>query len=225
MNCKDCKIDNIPYFIRFPEGFDENKRYPVIILLHGAGSRGEDLSLLKQNAFFEIINQKPKFDFVTFAPQCPENKTWYDFMPTLVKLVDVIENTPFADIERLYLMGPSMGGYGTWQLAMSIPEHFAAIVPICGGGMYWNAGRLDNVPVWAFHGALDKTVLPEESEKMVNKLISRGADARLTVYPKNSHNAWSDTYSNDEVFEWLLSHKNQNNKALTNDYNDKTIYG
>ena len=61
-----------------------------------------------------------------------------------------------------------MGGYGTWQLAISMPEAFAAIVPICGGGMYWDAGRLKKVPVWAFHGDSDPTVFPEESVKMVN---------------------------------------------------------
>ena len=225
MNCKDFKIDSLRYFIRFPDSFNENEKYPVILLLHGAGSRGDDLSVLKQNAYFEIINQKSSFDFVTFAPQCPENKTWYDFMPPLEKLVGIIETADFVDTERIYLRGPSMGGYGAWQLAMSIPERFAAIVPICGGGMYWNVGRLVNVPVWAFHGALDTTVLPEESEKMIDKLKSKGADAKLTIYPENAHNAWSDTYSNDEVFNWLLTHKNQNNKILTDKYNDKNIYG
>ena len=122
-------------------------------------------------------------------------------------------------------MGASMGGYGTWQLAMSLPDIFAAIVPICGGGMYWNAGKLKNVPVWAFHGALDKTVLPEESEKMVNAVNKRGGSARLTVYPENGHNAWSDTYSNPEVFEWLLSNTNQKLQSFENEYKGSAIYG
>ena len=75
-------------------------------------------------------------------------------------------------------MGASMGGYGTWQLAMSMPKFFAAIVPICGGGMYWNAGRLINTPIWAFHGAKDPTVLCVESEKMVNHVNALGGKAK-----------------------------------------------
>ena len=124
----------------------------------------------------------------------------------------------YTDPERLYLMGASMGGYTTWELAMSMPELFAAIVPICGGGMYWNAGRLVNVPVWAFHGKLDPTVLVEESEKMVNAVNKRGGNARLTVYPENKHDAWTDTFSNPEVYRWLLDHKNQNAGRLVNEY-------
>jgi predicted peptidase len=118
-----------------------------------------------------------------------------------------------------------MGGYATWQLAMSLPEYFAAIVPICGGGMYWNAGRLVNVPVWAFHGQKDPVVLPEESVKMVEAVKHNGGNARLTLYPENAHDAWSDTYRNPEVFEWLLTNENQNAMKLTEQYKGSDIYG
>jgi pimeloyl-ACP methyl ester carboxylesterase len=93
-----------------------------------------------------------------------------------------------------------------YQLAMAIPEAFAAIVPVCGGGMYWAAKRLVDVPVWAFHGAQDKTVLPEESLHMVAKVNAFGGNAKLTLYPNNAHDAWTDTYSNPEVYAWLLEH-------------------
>jgi len=108
---------------------------------------------------------------------------------------------------------------------MSIPETFAAIVPICGGGMYWNTKRLINVGVWAFHGGQDKTVLPEESEKMVNKINKLGGNAKLTIYPDNAHNAWTDTYSNPEVFNWLLSHTNQNEQSTDDVYTDAAKFG
>jgi predicted peptidase len=99
-----------------------------------------------------------------------------------------------------------MGGYGTWQLAVSVPDAFAAMIPVCGGGMYWDAGRLKKIPIWAFHGALDKTVLPEESLKMVAAVNGKGGKAKLTIYPNNAHDAWTDTYSNPEVYAWLLEH-------------------
>ena len=143
----------------------------------------------------------------------------------LKSFVNKIIDEPFCDKNRVYLMGASMGGYATWLLAMSMPEIFAAIVPICGGGLYWNAERLVNVPIWAFHGAKDDTVFCEESEKMVEAVNKCGGKAKLTIYPENGHNAWSDTYSNPEVFSWLLSHTNHNTKEIADKYNDSKIYG
>ena len=122
-------------------------------------------------------------------------------------------------------MGASMGGYGTWQLAMSLPELFAAIVPICGGGMYWNASRLVNIPIWAFHGGKDTTVFKEESIKMVDAVNKCGGNAKITIYPENGHDAWSDTYKNPEVFHWLLSNTNKNSIELIDKYKDSDIYG
>ena len=133
-------------------------------------------------------------------------ETWFDLWAQLKALVEQLQNTPWVDATRLYLTGNSMGGYGTWQLAMSVPEAFAAIVPVCGGGMYWDAKRLKEIPVWAFHGAQDKTVLPEESLHMVGKVNAFGGNAKLTLYPNNAHDAWTDTYSNPEVYAWLLEH-------------------
>lgn len=216
--------ENLQYVVRYPKDYKEGEEYPVIILLHGAGGRGNDIEVLKNNPYFKITGEREDFPFVTVAPLCSGN-TWFDLFEQLKRLVYKIGNETFTDKERIYLMGPSMGGYGTWQLAMSMPEFYAAIVPICGGGMYWNASRLVNVPVWAFHGALDTTVKLEESEKMVEAVNNNGGSARLTVYPENAHNAWSDTYSNREVFDWLLSHKNRNLRELTDIYNNSEIYG
>ncbi len=218
------KIENLDYVVRYPDNYSVGQQYPVILLLHGAGGRGKDIHVLMNNPYFKITGQKTDFPFVSVAPLCSAN-TWFDMFEQLKKLVYQIAAKEFADKERIYLMGASMGGYGAWQLAMSMPEFFAAIVPICGGGMYWNANRLINVPVWAFHGAKDIAVFPDESKKMVDAVNDCGGTARLTVYPENKHDAWSDTYSNQEVFDWMLSHKNQNIKELTDIYDNSEMYG
>lgn len=225
MSIKECSLGKIRYIVKTPENFKEDTKYPVILFLHGAGSRGDDINNLLTNPYFAITdNEIEDFPFITVAPLCTEN-TWFDLWESLKNLVLEILNQSFTDTEKIYLMGASMGGYATWQLAMSMPEYFAAIVPICGGGMYWNAGRLINTPIWAFHGAKDTTVLYTESEKMVNKVNSFGGNAKLTVYPENAHDAWSDTYKNPNVFNWLLSHKNINAKKLTDNYINSKIYG
>lgn len=218
------KIEGFNCVIAFPDAYDCEKKYPTILFLHGAGTRGDDVEILKGNLYFKLTAAQTGFPFITVAPQCSEN-TWFDRFEALKALALEISRYAFVDPTRVYLMGASMGGYATWQLAMSIPECFAAAVPICGGGMYWNASRLVDLPVWAFHGALDQVVLPEESIKMVEKVNKRGGSARITIYPNNAHDAWSDTYANPEVFRWLLENTNKNNSELTDEYSGSEIFG
>lgn len=224
MNIKIEQSDNLQYIIRFPDGYKNGDKFPVIIYLHGAGSRGNDINILKNTPYFNIINNHLEFPFITVAPQCSQN-TWFDMFEQLKGFVFKIYDENFTDKNKIYLMGASMGGYGTWQLAMSLPEIFAAIVPICGGGMYWNASRLVNVPIWAFHGAKDTIVLKEESIKLVDAVNKCGGKAKLTIYPENGHDAWSDTYNSQEVFRWLLSNTNKNIVQLIDKYKDSDIYG
>lgn len=225
---KSVKSHNgINYVFGVPDNFDENKKYPVILLLHGAGSRGEDAKSLFTNPFYNEVEKLSDFDFVTAAPQCPNNKTWFDIFERLSDFAEFLFCADFTDQSRFYCMGASMGGYGTWQLGMSRPELFAAIVPICGGGMYWNADRLKNVPVRAFHGALDTVVYPEESKKMTEAVNRCGGSAKLTIYPEKEHDAWSDTYSDPQLYKWMLSCRNTHNTEDIKDsvYNDSNIYG
>ncbi len=220
------KYEGIQYIKKFPSDYEKGKKYPTILFLHGAGGRGEDIDLVKNNPYFKITGEYKNFPFITIAPQCPET-TWNDVLWWLKKLTYKLLKEDYVDDKRLYVMGPSMGGYGTWQLAMSLPEAFAAIVPLCGGGLYWNAERLVNMPVWAFHGARDHLVSVMESVNMVNKINDLGGNAKLTIYPDRKHDAWTPTYSNPEVFEWLLSNVNENKKVIDtiNKFNDSKIYG
>ena len=201
------ELNNMKYVVRYPKDYDSAGKYPVILCLHGAGTRGTDIDRVMNYSLLQETASLDSFPFIVVAPLCHEN-TWFDMWPTLKALVREIAMLPRTDETRIYLTGNSMGGYAVWQLAMSMPEYFAAIAPICGGGMYWNAGRLANTPVWAFHGAKDDTVFPDESEKMVNAVNRAGGCAKLTMYPENGHNSWTDTYSNPALYEWFLSHKN-----------------
>ena len=208
--------------IQYPEGFEEGKQYPLLIILNGAGSRGDDIDVLRSGSFW--THQHQVFPFAVITPLCTEN-TWFDMWERLTRFVKHVTGLSFVERDRVYLMGASMGGYATWQMAMSLPEYFAAIVPICGGGMYWNAGRFVGIPIWAFHGKLDPTVYVEESEKMVDAVNKRGGNAKLTVYPENSHDALTDTYANQEVFLWLLQHRKKNAPLPEDQYKDPKVYG
>lgn len=225
MKHQEYSLGKLRYVIHYPDGFDETKLWPVLFHFNGAGSRGDDISpCLNVRSVTLGAKAFPEYPFVTVVPLCSAD-TWFDLWEHLEELVRYIAARPFTDRKRIYLTGGSMGGYATWQLAMSMPEYFAAIAPVCGGGMYWNAGRIASIPVWAFHGGKDSVVLPEESQKMVTAVNQKGGNAQLTIYPENGHDAWTDTYSNPELYRWFLSHTKRNAPAVSDDFRDPEIYG
>ena len=193
------------YVLREPEDFSTNKKYPVVIYLHGAGGRGDNIQEIAGDPFFTATEISLK-DAISIAPQCYED-SWFSIFEQLLEFIKYVSKLESVDPSRVYVVGVSMGGYTTWQVAMSIPEVIAAIVPICGGGMYWNAGRLVNMGVWAFHGAKDCTVFPEESKKMVNAITNCGGKPLLTIYEDLEHDSWNRTFENEEVWKWLLTCK------------------
>lgn len=218
------KYKNLEFVLSLPDNFREEEKYPVIIFLHGAGTRGNNISEVAENLFYKICEKYKKFDFVTAAPQCNAD-SWFDIFSEVIEFSEYIQSLDFIDPSRIYGMGASMGGYGIWQLAMSCPDRFAAIVPICGGGMYWNAARLKNIPVWAFHGDCDAVVDKSESEKMVTAVNRCGGTAKLTVYPNCGHDAWSETYGNAEVFEWLARQSKKGDITERTKFDNSEIYG
>ena len=196
------------YLLFLPEGYGQkHEPWPLILFLHGAGERGDDLKLVKKHGPPKIVENKMDFPFIVVSPQCPAASWWTDEIEVLTSLLDDVITRYQVDATRIYLTGLSMGGYGTWALAAAQPERFAAIAPICGGGKRFMADRLKNVPVWAFHGAKDKVVPLRESEGMVNAVNARGGSAKLTVYPEAQHDSWTVTYNNPELYDWFLAHR------------------
>jgi len=204
------------YLVFLPQGYQPKgeKRWPLVLFLHGAGERGTNLSKVAVHGPPKIVKTRPDFPFIVVSPQCPEGETWSN--DTLLALLDDATKRYRVDTNRIYLTGLSMGGYGTWSLGVQYPERFAAIAPICGGGetirvllaSRRNSAALKSLGVWAFHGAKDPVVPPEESERMINALKKTGAkDEKLTVYPEAQHDSWTETYANEELYKWLLEHE------------------
>ena len=178
---------------------------PIVFQLHGAGERGEgknDLSLVDVHGFSKLTSQKD-YPCIFIMPQCPLNSFWAAHVESLLEFIDNVTSDFNADRNRIYLTGLSMGGFGTWFTAMARPDIFAAIAPVCGGGMSWNAAVL-NMPVWAFHGSDDTVVTPRHSDEMVDALTAVGADVKYTRADGVGHNVWNLAY-NDELLQWLLS--------------------
>ena len=206
----------IKYLLFLPKGYRDSsdKRWPLLLFLHGAGERGTNVWKVATHGPPKIAARDPNFPFIVVSPQCPEGEIWSN--EQVLGLLDEVSKKLKVDSGRVYLSGLSMGGYGTWNLGLSHPERFAAIVPICGGGQLIDillaqgtkGQALRSLGVWAFHGGKDPVVPLEESKRMVDMLKKAGLqDVKLTVYPEAGHDSWTEAYNDPKLYEWLLSHE------------------
>jgi predicted peptidase len=196
------KTLNNKYLLFLPKGYVKtNKDLPFLFFLHGAGERGNEIEIVKRNGPPKFISQNKNFPFIMAAPQCKEEMRWNT--DELIKLLDEIILKYKIDTKRIYLTGLSMGGFGTWEIAVKYPEKFAAIIPVCGGGDPAKACIMKNLPIWAFHGAKDDIVPLSKSEEMIKALKKCGGNPLFTIYPNAEHDSWTETYNNPEIYKWL----------------------
>ena len=178
---------------------------PLILFLHGSGERGTDLEKVKAWGPPAIAEKDPDFPFLVIAPQLPDGEAWHAL--ALKGLLDQVLAKYNVDRKRVYLTGLSLGGYGAWDLAIRYPNYFAAVAPICGGGIARAAGNMRSVPTWVFHGKKDDAVPEEESARMVDALKAAGGDVKYTVLPEGGHvDAWVHAYDKAGLFAWFLEH-------------------
>ncbi len=214
-NQKTAKLDTqikvqMGYLLYFPNNYDKQESWPLLLFLHGAGERGDDLELVKKHGPPKLIAEGKDFPFIVVSPQCPKNLWWQH--TELTALLDHIVKTHKVDEDRICVTGLSMGGFGIWRLSAFTQHRFAAIAPICGGGETYWAQKFPHLPVWVFHGAKDSAVPLERSQEMVDALKKAGGRPKLTVYPEAGHNSWTETYNNPEFYEWLLAQKRMKKK-------------
>ena len=202
---------SVKYLIYLPKDYDQKQSWPLMIFLHGAGERGDNLDTVKLHGPPKLIEAGKEFPFIVVSPQCPKDK-WWD-PKDLDALLDEIVKKYKVDQDRIYLTGLSMGGFGTWAWAAEQPKRFAALVPICGGGEPEKSRFYANVPIWVFHGGKDPVVPIAQSEKMVEALKKNGGNVKFTVYPEAGHDCWTEAYNNPKLYEWLLEQKRPSEAA------------
>ena len=227
------KGDTLPYRILFPQNFDPLKKYPLIIVLHGAGERGNnnESQLLYGTKLFLKDTIREKYAAIVIYPQCPASGWWasnkfeedsvthktkFVFltnapptkpMQSLLGLVDQFLDKPFVNKHQVYIGGLSMGGMGTFEIIRRKPNVFAAAFAICGGDNTNNAKKYaKKVPLWIFHGQKDSVVPYAHSEAMVAAIKDAGGDPKYTLYPNDDHNSWDDAFKEPLLIPWLFSH-------------------
>lgn len=226
------KGDSLPYRILFPENYDRSREYPMVLFLHGAGERGLDneKQLTHGSDLFLDPDNRKKFPAIVVFPQCPEDKYWIDIsirdklrgkgvpdfeesikspseeLANVNELVEQLIAQESLDEKKLYVMGLSMGGFGTFETLARWPEKYAGAVAICGGGNISLTSRYkDETGIWITHGAKDDVVPVVLSQRVYHALKEQGADVRYTEFPEANHNAWDPTFAMPELLPWLFS--------------------
>lgn len=199
---------------------------PLILFLHGAGESGRDGLLPTTVGIGPAIRRDPdRFPAMVVFPQASQGYGWSGFnLAAAVAALDDVERTHRVDRTRVYVTGISMGGYGTWLVALEQTQRFAAAVPVCGGldRRSWMqspsfdgsvdvvaaaAQRLSRLPQWVFHGDADNIIPATESRTMVHALRAAGADVSYTEYAGVMHNSWDRAYAEPGLMPWLLQQR------------------
>ncbi len=205
MNMIGVRGENYNYML-YVNGDTAKKKLPLIVLLHGAGERGEsmeELPVVTVHGVKPLLNGEVTDELVLVAPQCPKDSFWIAELPLLADFIEEIVERYNIDETRIALTGLSMGGYGTWCMALRYPDMFHRIAPVCGGGMPWAAGVL-KMPIRAFHGERDSVVSVQNSIDMIEAVKRNGNEnAVLTVYPGVDHDSWNRAYTK-ELYDFLL---------------------
>ena len=199
----------LKYYVFQPtdESAKTDAGFPLMLMLHGAGERGDNLELLKKYGpvmYCSKAESAKDWKFFTVAPQCPTNGWWSETQ--LSVMIDKLCEIYPVDRDRVYVTGVSMGGFGTWALLAKYPEKIAAAAPICAGGDPNAAPKMATTPIWAFHGDKDPLVRLEQSQTMIDANKRAGnPDAKLTVYPGVGHDSWINAYAEADLYTWFLS--------------------
>lgn len=178
---------------------------PVIIFLHGASLCGKNLDKVRRYGPLHAIVEGRQIDAIVIVPQNPGGQ----WNPR--KINDVLEWTKQhydMDSTRVYVIGMSLGGYGTMDFAGTYPDKIAAAMAICGGTTLSDVSGLGDLPLWIIHGTADRDVPISKSKVVVEKLQLMGKDSRLRFdWLKGvNHGQPGRLFYMRKTYEWLFSH-------------------
>ena len=227
--------NTLNYRILYPSDYDVNRKYPLILVLHGSGERGNGNNAQLVHGGKLFLDSAIRVDYPAFVvfPQCPAEDFWANLkkedkkdslggfgymshkpvkksLGLVSMLMDSLAQTPQINTKKMYIGGLSMGGMGTFELLWRKPKFFAAAFPICGGGDPAKVNAYaKNFPIWVFHGGADKIVTPANSRIMVNALLKAGAKVKYTEYPGVGHDSWNNAFAEPDLLKWLFAQEAQ----------------
>lgn len=203
-----------PFVLYQPEGLANNEKPPVILFLHGRSLSGTDLNKVKRYGVLDALQRGQKIPAIVIAPQVRKSESWNP--EKLLKLLDYVQANYETDTSRVYVVGMSLGGYGTLHLAGKYPKRIAAAVAMCGGGNTKDACNVGQTNIWIQHGKLDRAVPYTQSLEMYDAISSCNPQGEciLTLYPKYGHGELAREFYKDTLYNWLFQFKLGDDKNL-----------
>ena len=223
------KGDTLAYRVLFPINYDKTKIYPLVLFLHGSGECGNDneKQLIHGSSLFSDSINRANYPAIVIFPQCRENQSWvtlnelpndkFSFVDTkdptkplelAKRLVDFYCKTEAVDKKRIYVLGLSLGGMGTFDIICRYPKTFAAAIPICGGINLERLKGLNKISIRIYQGGADNVVSPEYSRSAYTKLKSEGLKSvEYIEFPNIGHNSWTSAFAQTDFLSWFFSKK------------------
>lgn len=208
--------DTLRYRWLLPKDYNANMKYPLVVNLHNGGGIGSDnLVQMDGTDFAQLLTtdeNRDKYPAFIFLPQSPSDSGFGGILDDpgisglLFEVMESLEQEYNIDKQRRYVVGTSLGGYGSWYLIGAKPEKFAAAIPICGGGDPAMASNMANVHIWAFHGADDKAVPVDLTRDMIKAIKKAGGNPKYTEFSAG-HLIWDKVRSTPGILDWLFAQK------------------
>lgn len=192
------------------EYVNENRRVPVIIFLHGASLCGNNLQRVRRYGLLHAISKGRYYPCMVIAPQNPGG-SWKP--EKIARVLDWVIEHHDVDTTRIYVIGMSLGGYGTLDFAGTYPDRVAASMALCGGSTLKDFSGLGQIPLWILHGTADRAVPISQSKKVVEAIKESGHDKLLRYdwIPGASHGDLARLLYLKQTYDWLFFHTTLDN--------------
>jgi predicted peptidase len=192
-----------PFWQYLPNDSILKNNPPVLIFLHGKSLSGNNLDLVTRYGIIWELNHGRRIPAIIVAPQVPYKKGWEP--DKILSVLNYIQITFQTDTNRVYVVGMSLGGYGTLHFCGKYPSRITAAVALCGGGNLSDACRLSGIHLWIMHGKKDRAVPISESEKMVSAIKKiDGSKLKYTVYENYDHGQIARVFRQDSIYDWMF---------------------
>jgi predicted peptidase len=213
--------DRLPYRLFVPLGYDANRKYPLLLWLHGGDGRGSD-NVRQLNGgnqigthFWAGKEVQLRFPMFVLLPQCPSGDNWSDpdlnqptkWLELTVGALGDVEKEFSIDSDRVYLAGQSMGGLGVWSTLQAYPGKWAGAMIMSAYDNFTDIQALAHTPLWVFQGEADDSVPVMLVREMMKQLTKAHANLRYTEYRKTGHDVWKKAFAEPELLTWLSSQK------------------
>ena len=205
MACRGFIEDGYDFWLYLPDNYEKAEEVPLVMFLHGKSLSGDSLEMVLRYGCIDALFRGRRINAIVAAPQTPE-EPWDP--EKVMNLYNWIDNHYKVDTNRFYVLGMSMGGWGTLNVASKYPHKIAAAMATCGGLPHNDLCGLTTLPLWIIHGTADRAVNIKESKKVVNALESQHNDTRLRYdwWQGANHGAPARVFYLKKTYEWLFSH-------------------